>query len=372
LNQLAELWTPISTDLSGMNERLEVEEQIYKTAKDLALKISDGAIKAAGDELIRSHVIVDLSDNRVKPVTINVHAEDGLLEQPNLFFDPSRWSNVYDLQKRTGYVFTPRRMVSLVGLAASIVFFEKWGYAGGEKGRRLVKSGGVKVEWLDELLASRTIDQTLHDVLAYKKSVRLFVRADEIGLPPDWANDDPQLAQELADQLRVLLPQGISGEDLEALKVGISGLSTFVDMFFKDTSLNKQVLNERELQTHLLRHIRSSGQKVAEGQEFAGGESDVIIKDRCLIENKVDKSGKDPFDAKPEAAFQANRYARAISQRVFFTLVAYHAKDEAGVLPPTKSVQVRKLEGLKQTAVEIRFVVPMGLPDPSRAKVPKS
>jgi hypothetical protein len=368
---LAELWAPISTDLSSIKEKLAVEDRIFITAKKLAAEISDPTIKAAGNELIRSQVIVDLSDNRVKPVTINVHAEDGLLEQPNLSFDPSRWSHVYDLQKRTGYVFAPRRMVSLVGLAASVVFFETWGYAGGPKGRRMVKSGGMKNDWLVELRKKGAIDETLYGVLMMNATVRLFLRADEVALPAEWANEAPDLARDLADRLRVLLPQGVSGNDLEAVKTGFSVLSSFVDMFVKDVSLSKQVLDERELQTHLVRHIRSSGKKAAEGQEFAGGETDILLEERCLIENKVDKSKKDPFGTKPSAPFQAARYARSISQRVFFTLVGYVPSDEATLMSPAASVRVSRLEGLPQTAVEIRFVVPMGLSDPSRAKAPK-
>ena len=94
-------------------------------------------------------------------MTINVLVEDGSLEEPNLFFDPSRWSNVYDLQKRTGYVFAPQKMVSLVGLAAAIAFFERWGYAGGKQAQRLVKSGDItKPEWLNDLRMANRIDET--------------------------------------------------------------------------------------------------------------------------------------------------------------------------------------------------------------------
>jgi hypothetical protein len=336
-SQLAELWTPISTDLSIRLSQI----------------ITDPVIRSARDELIRSHVIVDLSDNRVKPVTINVHAEDGLLEQPNLSFDPSRWSNVYDLQKRTGYVFAPRRMVSLVGLAASIGFFEKWGYAGGVKGRRLVKSGSTKLEGLQELLAAGAIDQTLFDVLHHERAVLFFVRPEQLKLPPDWSNVDPQLAEDLTDKLRNLAPRLVT-HDVSAVV------------------LTKQNMSESELQEILLRFNRSKKLKASEGQGFAGGETDVILQERCLIENKIDTSGKDPFVSKPEAAYQANRYARSISQRVFFTLVAYRPNDEAAIHPPAASVRVRQLDGLPQTAVEVRFVVPMGLSDPSRTKVPVS
>ena len=191
--------------------------------------------------------------------------------------------------------------------------------------------------------------------------MRFFIRHDELALPADWQHENPDLAKDIADQLRVLLPQGLSLEDLNAVKVGIAELASFLDMVVKDPTLTKSdQMDENEIQKLLVRHGRSRGKPVTEGEKTAGGETDVIVDHRCLIENKIDHSGRDPWAVKAEAPFQANRYAQARCLRVFFTLVAYKPCDEADVLRQTDAVRVCKLNGLPHTAVEIRFVIPFG------------
>jgi len=366
----AAVWSPMSTDLSSMTERQILEREIFDRAKLFARSIKDPVARAAGDALRPSEVIVDLSDNRVKPVTINVHVGDDVLEQPNLFFDPSRWSNVYDLQKRTGYVFAPREAVQIVNLAAAVLFFERWGYTGGEKGRRFIRGAAYRQEWVTDLQEAGLIDPFLNDVLSEKSVIRSYLRPDEIILPSDWQNEDPALAQIIANDLRDYLPQGLSAEDRVAVAIGIEELSSFVKVWNTDSKLLKSNPAEHELQTELLRHLRSRGVVAHEGAEFAGGETDVIIGERCLIENKIG-AGKSPFDSKADAPYQANRYGIALCQRVFFTLVAYTPSSEKDLLRQTASVKVNPLDDLDRTAVEIRFVVPVGLSNPSLAKKPK-
>ncbi|MGO6747287.1 hypothetical protein ACCS93_33300 [Rhizobium ruizarguesonis] len=365
----AAIWSPMSTELSSMVERQALEKEIYDKAKLFARSISDPTASLAGEALWPSEVIVDLSDNRVKPVTINVHVGNDVLEQPNLFFDPSRWSNVYDLQKRTGYVFAPREAVQIVNLAASVLFFEKWGYTGGEKGRRFIRSGAYKEEWLDDLLGAKLIDTFLKGVLSNKTVIRSYLRADEIVIPDDWKHENPSLATDIANELLILLPQGLSEEDRGAVALGLKELSSFVRMWHLDSAYAKSDPSEAELQAILLRHLRSRGVSADEGKEFAGGETDVIIHARCLIENKIG-GGKSPFTSKADAPYQANRYGMAICQRVFFTLIAYNPGSETNVIRPSDSMKVIPLTDLDRTAVEIRFVVPVGLSNPSDAKKP--
>jgi hypothetical protein len=359
----------MSTELSGMPERQNLEREIFAKAKQFAESISDPAAKSAGDALRPSEVIVDLSDNRVKPVTINVHVGDDVLEQPNLFFDPQRWSNVYDLQKRTGYVFAPREAVQIVNLAASVLFFEKWGYTGGEKGRRFIRSGAYKQEWVEDLHKANLIDAFLKDVLSSKSVVRSYLRADEIKLPEDWEHENPSLQTEIASDLRAYLPQGLSDADRVAVARGIEHLSSFVRVWMLDPQLSKSDPSEQELQVQLLRHLRSQQANAKEGTEFAGGETDVLIDDRCLIENKIG-GGRKPFETTAHAPYQANRYGIAMCQRVFFTLVAYNPASDADILRQSDSMKVTPLDDLDRTAVEIRFVVPVGLSNPSDAKKP--
>ncbi|NTF35025.1 HD domain-containing protein [Rhizobium skierniewicense] len=365
----AAVWSPMSTELSSVNERQQFEREIYEKAKLLALSINDPVAQAAGEALQPYDVIVDLSENRVKPVTINVHAGGDVLEVPNLFFDPSRWSNVYDLQKRTGYVFAPRDAVQIVNLAASMLFFEKWGYTGGEKGRRFVRGGAFPQAWIEDLFNAGVLDAFSRDVLQDKTITRGYLRRDEIDLPTEWNHEDPELASTIESDLRDYLPQGLSHEDRSLVAKGIRELASFVKMWNMDASHPKSDPAERDLQMELLRHLRSRGMDAQEGIITAGGATDVIIDNRCLIENKIG-GPSDPFSGKPDAPYQANRYGIAMCQRVFFTLIAYRPTSEKKLLRQTSSVKVNRLPDLDRTAVEIRFVVPVGLSDPSRAKKP--
>src|SRR5262249_3188822 len=114
----ADFMSKINVDLADLDGRLKVEEAIFERAKDIGASTGDGRLSQAAAELKRPHVIVDQAENRIKPVTLLVSSSDARLRVPNLWFDPMRWSQVYDHQKRMGYVFTQRRFVPLISLAA--------------------------------------------------------------------------------------------------------------------------------------------------------------------------------------------------------------------------------------------------------------
>jgi HD superfamily phosphohydrolase len=370
----ADIWNPVSTELSDLAGRLEAEERIVELAKRVAPHAGDSALAALADRLRREYVIVDLADNRVKPVTINIHSADGALEEPNLFFDPARWSQVYNLQKRTGYVFCPREYVALVALAAKIFFFERWGFAASEQADRFTKTANViQSEWIAKLRESATIDALTEQVLRREVTIRTYVRAEDIVWPEPWANESPDVKDEIVDELRVLIPQGISAEDKKAVIDTISGLASFVHAMHQDSRwITQTSLKEKDLQEALARHLRARALDVSEGGRLGGGEYDLVVGNRALIENKVAGVESDPFDAKPDAPYQANRYAIAKCQRIFFTAVAYTPKDGADILEQTRSIRVRKLEGVARTAAEVCVVIPYGASTPSKVKKPAS
>ena len=104
----------------------------------------------------------------------------------------------------------------------------------------MVKSGDItKPEWLNDLRMANRIDESALDVLSYKTTVRFFIRHDELALPADWQHENPDLAKNIADQLRVLLPQGLSLEDLNAVKVGIAELASFLDMVVERSNFDQ-------------------------------------------------------------------------------------------------------------------------------------
>lgn len=370
---LAEAWTPVSTGLSGLSDRLDAEEAIVALAKKLAPHTGEERLTKLAGDLHPSHVIVDLAENRVKPVTINVHTEDGTLEAPNLFFDPARWSNVYDLQKRTGYVFCAREFVPLVALATKVYFFERWGYVVSTKGDRLTKTGKVITPGLvDRLTQAGAIDEDTAAVLSHRRTVRTFLHKGDVIWPTDWSHESGDFENDLLDDLRRFLPQGLSVEDRDALKETLAGLSSFIDMANKDAAFSTSTTDEAGLQRALAQHLRAQGLKVTEGSETAGGETDLIVKERMLIENKVAGETSTPFTIKPEAPYQANRYAAAIASRVYFVLTGYSPPQGARLISQTDSLRVEPVANLARTAIVIKAVVPYGLPTPSREKKPKA
>ena len=56
---------------------------------------------------------------------------------------------------------------------------------------------------------------------------------------------------------------------------------------------------------------------------------------------------------------------------VVFVVLAYRPVDESALLPKTKRIAVRPLEGAPEECAEVRVVVPWGYDVPSRAKKPK-
>lgn len=109
-----------------------------KAVRELASWIHDKATKLAeiipelgelGKSLSREHILVDLPVSKAGPrgSDILTRTEGGQIATPNLFFDPERWSQAYESQKYSGFVFCPKRFVPLVALASDIVFFDNLG-----------------------------------------------------------------------------------------------------------------------------------------------------------------------------------------------------------------------------------------------------
>lgn len=369
---LAETWSPVSTALSSFSERLEIEERIYELARTVGRSAGDAYLEQLSERLTRAHVVVDLAANRVKPVTINVHYDDGSLEVPNLFFDPARWSKVYDLQKRTGHVFCPREFIPLVALASKVVFFEEWGYSVSDKADRSIKTAGViKQAWLENLAAKGIIDKFVVSVLTRELTTRTFVWEGDLNLPKEWFNEDADVEREIVDALRTMLPQGMSAEDKLALVKAIDGVASFVFSVHQDARWVTQIISEGDLQVELARHLRAQKLEVTEAAKLGGGEVDLLIEHRVLAENKIAKDVADPFEVKPHAPYQANRYAVAKCSRVFLTVIGYMPKDSATLVEQSKSVRVRPLEYGGRTAIDIAFVVPFGAKRPSDVRRPK-
>ena len=96
---LAAVWSPLSSDLSEFRNRVALEADIFNEVRTIAEALNEERALSLANSLQQWQIVVDLPENRIKPVSIYVAAEDRL-DLPNLFFDPARWSQ---LQSREAY-----------------------------------------------------------------------------------------------------------------------------------------------------------------------------------------------------------------------------------------------------------------------------
>ena len=130
-------------------------------------------------------------------------------------------------------------------------------------------------------------------------------------------------------------------------------------------------LDEATLQRHVLRILRARGVSCEEGTEIGGGETDLVLPGRLVIENKVHKDPtRKPFAVKLDAAWQARRYALAANRHVVFVVLAYRPADEGAILPPHARIRVAPVAGAMGDFAEVRVVLPWGQPPPHLARRP--
>jgi hypothetical protein len=139
-------------------------------------------------------------------------------------------------------------------------------------------------------------------------------------------------------------------------------------MYEDKTWTTRTNIAEKDLQMEVARFLRARELDVSEGAKLHGGEYDLVVNQSALIENKVAGPTADPFESKPSAPLQANRYAVAKCKRIFFTVIGYNPKEPAALMEQTRSIKVRQLGIKDRSAAEICFVVPYGLPTPSTTK----
>jgi hypothetical protein len=105
-----------------------------------------------------------------------------------------------------------------------------------------------------------------------------------------------------------------------------------------------------------------------EGNEIAGGETDVIMPEKLIVENKVAGEVQDLSNLKPDADWQMRRYSMAYSRRIGFVIVAYKPGNEGALLAPPDRVSVHQLPGTPEMCAVVRLLIPWGHGTPSTAK----
>lgn len=370
----ATLWTQVLGELSTIGGCDRLAEEIFKKAQ--ALRTTVGGELNPGSDLQPEHVVVDLPVNKtvVRGGDILTRTEDGYVAPPNLFFDPERWSQAYEHQKQCGFVYTPRRFVRLVSVAARIVFFERFEVVMDSAADRASKTAGeIKGEWFDRAVEEQLCSPDLAKV--YQDGVARLVpicRADlENAIPEKIREQDPAIVDRLRREFVEAAPIGFAPRVHDCLLAFIRHGLTFREALERNGEfVGRTELKESELQSLFRKHIHAREGDVTEGSKEAGGETDLVLSECLVIENKVIRSETSaPLTDGERFAWQARRYALALCQQVAAEVVAYRPKDECAYLPISESIAIARVEDGGRFSV-IRLVIPWGMDVPSRAKPP--
>lgn len=366
-------WRKLLRNLTSDQGPRTVAEKIHDKAVNLADVIPD--LKKYVVDLRQEEILVDLPFNKVvvRGGDILTRTDGGHIGTPNLFFDPERWSQAYEHQKQCGFVFTPRNRVNLVALASKIVFFESFDLVMDEQADRAAKiTDVVQDAWVEAAQDNNLCSPECAEALKRGCTRLLKFQAKDFELPPDWLSGCPGVGTRIAGEINACLPDGLPASFHRAVVATINDLAIFVDMIEKAGSwASLQKLTESELQTKLRECLHSRGTKVAEGSEFGGGETDLILHDRIVVENKVCRGKtKDPFEAGPHYAWQGRRYSISLCSRVVFVVLGYRPNNETALIPLPNRIQACAISGAQEEWCQVRVVVPWGAGVPSSAKSP--
>ena len=350
--------------------------KIHEKAVQLGDTIPDLASAAQG--INPEEVLVDLPLNKVvvRGGDILTRTDTGHVGTPNLFFNPERWSQAYEHQKQCGFVFTPRLRVPLVALASRIVFFEEFNLVMDEQANRAAKvTDVVKDSWVESAGDSGLCSAECAEALGSNRPRLLLFQSEDFELPDTWLSEDPEVKQRLADQLNQNLPGGLPASFHQDVVKTMAAMASFVDVLERNgTWVSVSNLSERDLQTKLREFLDMKETPVTEGAKFGGGESDLVVYRRIVVENKVIKDSiEDPFTHGPSFSWQARRYSFSLCSRVAFIVVGYRPTNEGVLLPLPSRIRVCQMNTAPaESRCEVRVVVPWGAGVPSSVKKPST
>ncbi|WP_299083990.1 HD domain-containing protein [uncultured Ruegeria sp.] len=370
-----ESWLRVVKSLETLESRYALGNEIYDLASEFCEVLSASRphdrelnrIAMALAEIGPEHVIVDLPESKTEGIRLLARYPNGALRVPEFSFNPQKWAEAYDLQKRTGYVFCPKSVAPIIGMAAKTVFLKKFGVVMAQEADGYIKADPAPDGWTAPIIAAGIIDQRAADLLKAKRHSLLPVREDDVGVPNSWLKTDPDLATKLSIKMQDCLHGGLTAEDMHALRKVLSGLFAFVDEWFTGDYVTSDLASERELQKIMARSLRASKIGVDEGTEVSGGELDLYAERAILIENKFSSKPKKEIGDAP--GVQGRRYAISLSSQVVIVVSA--AKAKASAFPDkTSCVSVCRVAGDDLNRVEIRFDLPFGAVTPSSEKTP--
>jgi hypothetical protein len=360
------LWGRIVKDLSGLKARYDLGVEIY----DLAVRCSevlsvgaDGAGWIRCLELLKTigpeQIIVDLPGSKTERISILARYPNGAIRLPEFSFNPQKWADAYELQKRTGYVFCPRDVAPIIGLASKIVFLVRFGVAMMEEADGYIKAGPTSSTWIKPLLAASIIDQDVADRLTSKRQSLISIRAEDLKISQTWQNDDLDLATRLSVQLQKFLQGGLTAEHLSALGNVLESMYRFVDMWFASNRPTSDLESEDALQNLLRDALIMRSLSVEEGSKIGGGKLDLYVEDAIMIENKFHSTASQSEAVSPAAGMQGRRYAISLGAQIVIVVAAY--KPQPGQYQnKANCISINEISREDKNRAEIRFLLPFG------------
>lgn len=367
-------WRSLIKALDTLESRMEIEHAIFDFAREIGSLLrekfpDDPVVAEAMDRLNMAgfeQIIVDLPERKADAIRILARYPNDRLAVPEFSFNPVKWADAYDLQKRTGYVFCPREMVAVVGLAAKLVFLKHFGVVMAKDADGYIKATDIRKDWLDHLQAVNIIDKETVQHVTEQRFSLLRLAPEDIPVPAEWLEEDPDIAVRLANELHDILPAGLVTTEKYALTRTLKGLFNFLDTWH-GSRVTETVKDEAALQKNLRDALRYQEIKIEEASALSGGNFDLVAEERVVIENKIAEEARDPFEKNPAAATQGRRYAIALGARVVIVAMAYIPKP--GRFPTkAQSILVRRIDDADDRRAEIRIVIPYGAVIPSHEK----
>lgn len=375
-----EKWRRLLKSLETLAERYEVGAAIHALAQQAVEVLVKAGVDVhfmkhyatALDESGPEQIIVDLPKRKAHAIRIMARYPDGTLKVPEFSFNPVKWADAYDLQKRTGYVFCPREVVPIIALAASIVFMARYGVVMSPDADGYIKAGRtINPAWVPTLVDAKILDQAAADQLQSERYSLLTIQREDLNIPGKWIEEDTQFPVDLIAGIKRGLRSGLSAEALAAFSKVMEAMFVFMEMWYARNNVSEEVADEADLQRRLCDHLRSRSLKVDEGTIVGGGKLDLFVEDTVLIENKFKGTATANLNAAaPAAGAQARRYAIALLSQIVLSVAAVRIKKGTAVPQRTDMVKVKQLNGENGNRVEIRFTVPYGAVVPSKESVP--
>jgi len=366
-------WDEVIASLRTDEGRSKFALEIYELAEKLEAAIPE--LNVSSTKILSEHVLVDFPLNKtvVRGNDILTRTEAGEVVPPNLFFDPEKWSQAYEHQKQAGHVFAQRDHLAAISLASKIVFYNRFNLIMGPSAENAAKTSGIiKTGWIRLAGDGGLCSLECVEALTELKPKLLRIGPEHIALPDAWKSSDAGLAKRLADGFVNAIPGGLPASARERVLDSIRDFVTFVERIEKDgTFARMDSLTEKVLQQELKKHLLSREVPVREGEEVGAGETDLVLYDAVVTENKVRGPTADPFGSGSDYPYQSRRYSLALLQRVSFVVVAYKPSSESAILPLTQRIQVTRIEGVPEDHAQVRIVIPWGTGVPSGAKAPK-